>query len=121
MNPARSFASAMFKRNLMNHWVYWAGPMICGTMGAIMYDFMLFPRMCGLAERMATMKGAAAPPEAGHRWGSHQAQDPGPISLPPSQGKDGPARLIIVAPQLLATQLSSSNALSIYTHDRGVI
>ncbi|KAL2103644.1 hypothetical protein ACEWY4_000512 [Coilia grayii] len=61
MNPARSFAPAMFMRNFMNHWVYWVGPMIGGAMGAIMYDFMLFPRMRGLAERLATLKGSRPP------------------------------------------------------------
>ncbi|XP_063052637.1 lens fiber major intrinsic protein-like [Engraulis encrasicolus] len=44
MNPARSFTPAMFKRNFMNHWV--------------MYDFMLFFCMCGLAEWVATLKGS---------------------------------------------------------------
>ncbi|XP_063042263.1 lens fiber major intrinsic protein-like isoform X1 [Engraulis encrasicolus] len=58
MNPARSFTPAMFKRNFMNHWVYWVGPMICGSMGAVMYDFMLFPSLCGLADRVATLKGS---------------------------------------------------------------
>ncbi|KAG7283839.1 hypothetical protein CRUP_034026 [Coryphaenoides rupestris] len=55
MNPARSFAPAVM--------VYWVGPMIGGAMGALVYDFMLFPRMRGLAERLATLKGTR-PPEA---------------------------------------------------------
>ncbi|XP_063052930.1 uncharacterized protein LOC134447406 [Engraulis encrasicolus] len=58
MNPARYFTPALFKRNFMNHWVYRVGPMIRGSMGAVMYDFMLFPRICGLAERVATLKGS---------------------------------------------------------------
>lgn len=37
--------------------------MIGGAMGAIIYDFMLFPRMRGLSERMAILKGTR-PPEA---------------------------------------------------------
>uniref|UniRef100_A0A8C6WRA8 Lens fiber major intrinsic protein n=1 Tax=Neogobius melanostomus TaxID=47308 RepID=A0A8C6WRA8_9GOBI len=39
-------------------WVYWVGPMIGGAMGALLYDFMLFPRMRGLSERLATLKGS---------------------------------------------------------------
>ncbi|AWP09633.1 Aquaporin-0a [Scophthalmus maximus] len=63
MNPARSFAPAVLVRNFVNHWVYWVGPMIGGAMGALLYDFMLFPRMRGLSERLATLKGIR-PPEA---------------------------------------------------------
>ena len=37
--------------------------MIGGAMGAIIYDFMLFPRMRSLSERMAILKGTR-PPEA---------------------------------------------------------
>lgn len=43
--------------------VYWVGPMIGGAAGAILYDFMLFPRMRGLSERLATLKGSR-PPES---------------------------------------------------------
>lgn len=37
--------------------------MIGGAAGAILYDFMLFPRMRGLSERLATLKGSR-PPES---------------------------------------------------------
>uniref|UniRef100_A0A8C6U4Q5 Lens fiber major intrinsic protein n=1 Tax=Neogobius melanostomus TaxID=47308 RepID=A0A8C6U4Q5_9GOBI len=57
MNPARSFAPAVLVRNFVNHWVYWVGPMIGGAIGALLYDFMLFPRVRGLSERLATLKG----------------------------------------------------------------
>ncbi len=43
--------------------MYWVGPMIGSAMGALLYDFMLFPRMRGLAERLAVLKGNR-PPEA---------------------------------------------------------
>uniref|UniRef100_A0A671VRA6 Lens fiber major intrinsic protein n=1 Tax=Sparus aurata TaxID=8175 RepID=A0A671VRA6_SPAAU len=58
-----SFAPAVLFRNFINHWVYWVGPMIGGAMGALLYDFMLFPRMRGLSERLATLKGSR-PPES---------------------------------------------------------
>ena len=35
--------------------------MIGAAMGALLYDFMLFPRMRGLSERLATLKGSRAP------------------------------------------------------------
>ena len=37
--------------------------MIGGALGALLYDFMLFPRVRGLSERLATLKGNR-PPEA---------------------------------------------------------
>ncbi len=37
--------------------------MIGSAIGALLYDFMLFPRMRGLAERLAVLKGNR-PPEA---------------------------------------------------------
>lgn len=37
--------------------------MIGGALGALLYDFMLFPRMRGLSERLATLKGSR-PPES---------------------------------------------------------
>lgn len=43
--------------------MYWVGPMIGAAMGALLYDFMLFPRMRGLSERLATLKGSR-PPES---------------------------------------------------------
>ncbi|XP_054640391.1 lens fiber major intrinsic protein-like [Dunckerocampus dactyliophorus] len=61
MNPARSFAPAVLFRNFLNHWVYWVGPMIGAAVGAILYDFMLFPRMRGLSERLAMLKGTQPP------------------------------------------------------------
>ncbi|XP_019369858.1 PREDICTED: lens fiber major intrinsic protein, partial [Gavialis gangeticus] len=68
MNPARSFAPAILTRNFTNHWVYWVGPVIGGAVGGLLYDFVLFPRPRGMAERLAILKGekpaeADSPPE----------------------------------------------------------
>lgn len=38
--------------------MYWVGPFIGGAMGALLYDFILFPRMRGFAERIAVLKGS---------------------------------------------------------------
>lgn len=38
--------------------MYWVGPFIGGGLGALLYDFMLFPRWRGLAERLAVLKGS---------------------------------------------------------------
>uniref|UniRef100_A0A7M4EER3 Lens fiber major intrinsic protein n=1 Tax=Crocodylus porosus TaxID=8502 RepID=A0A7M4EER3_CROPO len=68
MNPARAFAPAILTRNFTNHWVYWVGPVIGGAVGGLLYDFVLFPRPRGMAERLAILKGekpaeADSPPE----------------------------------------------------------
>lgn len=61
MNPARSLAPAVIIRNFVNHWVYWVGPLLGGGIGALLYDFMLFPRPRSLSERLATLKGRQIP------------------------------------------------------------
>uniref|UniRef100_A0AAY5JXW7 Lens fiber major intrinsic protein n=1 Tax=Esox lucius TaxID=8010 RepID=A0AAY5JXW7_ESOLU len=60
MNPARSFAPAV-QLILFKCWMLPSCPMIGGAMGALLYDFMLFPRMRGLSERLATLKGSRPP------------------------------------------------------------
>uniref|UniRef100_F6QBS5 Lens fiber major intrinsic protein n=1 Tax=Monodelphis domestica TaxID=13616 RepID=F6QBS5_MONDO len=57
MNPARSFAPAILTRNFSNHWVYWVGPIIGGTLGGLLYDFLLFPRIKSVSERLTILKG----------------------------------------------------------------
>lgn len=37
MNPARSFAPALFNGDWDNHWVYWVGPLLAGFVGALIY------------------------------------------------------------------------------------
>ncbi|XP_005371258.1 lens fiber major intrinsic protein [Microtus ochrogaster] len=58
MNPARSFAPAILTRNFSNHWVYWVGPIIGGGLGSLLYDFLLFPRLKSVSERLSILKGA---------------------------------------------------------------
>ncbi|XP_032204583.1 lens fiber major intrinsic protein isoform X2 [Mustela erminea] len=58
MNPARSFAPAILTRNFTNHWVYWVGPIIGGGLGSLLYDFLLFPRLKSVSERLSILKGA---------------------------------------------------------------
>ncbi|XP_054436228.1 lens fiber major intrinsic protein [Pteronotus mesoamericanus] len=58
MNPARSFAPAILTRNFTNHWVYWVGPIIGGGLGSLLYDFLLFPRLKSVSERLSILKGS---------------------------------------------------------------
>lgn len=37
MNPARSFAPALFNGDWNHHWVYWLGPLSAGFVGAVLY------------------------------------------------------------------------------------
>ena len=37
MNPARSFGPALIGGNFAMHWVYWAGPVLGGVLGAVVY------------------------------------------------------------------------------------
>ncbi|XP_021778210.1 lens fiber major intrinsic protein [Papio anubis] len=57
MNPARSFAPAILTGNFTNHWVYWVGPIIGGGLGSLLYDFLLFPRLKSISERLSVLRG----------------------------------------------------------------
>ncbi|XP_058107901.1 aquaporin TIP1-1-like [Magnolia sinica] len=39
MNPAVSFGPALVSWNWVNHWVYWAGPLIGGGLAGLIYEF----------------------------------------------------------------------------------
>lgn len=38
--------------------VYWVGPLIGGGLGSLLYDFLLFPRLKSVSERLSVLKGA---------------------------------------------------------------
>jgi len=40
MNPARSFAPALFNGDWADHWVYWVGPLAAGSVTAAFYKFL---------------------------------------------------------------------------------
>ncbi|NP_001088210.1 uncharacterized protein LOC495037 [Xenopus laevis] len=52
MNPARSFGSAVVAKQFTNHWIFWVGPMIGGAAAAIIYDFILSPRVSDFTDRI---------------------------------------------------------------------
>jgi aquaporin NIP len=43
MNPARSFGPAMVVGMWQNHWIYWLGPLIGASLGAVLYQFLRVP------------------------------------------------------------------------------
>ncbi|XP_042336889.1 aquaporin-4-like [Plectropomus leopardus] len=43
MNPARTFGPAMVTWSWENHWVYWVGPTLGGTLAAALYEYLFCP------------------------------------------------------------------------------
>ncbi|XP_060552215.1 lens fiber major intrinsic protein-like [Ruditapes philippinarum] len=43
MNPARSFCAAFISNSFDNLWVYWAGPILGGSIGALAYKYVFNP------------------------------------------------------------------------------
>lgn len=37
--------------------VYWVGPIIGGGLGSLLYDFLLFPRLKSISERLSVLRG----------------------------------------------------------------
>lgn len=40
MNPARSFAPALLNGDWSNHWIYWVGPLLAGTVTTWVYKYL---------------------------------------------------------------------------------
>ncbi|XP_018612984.1 aquaporin FA-CHIP-like [Scleropages formosus] len=55
INPARSFGPAVILNNFENHWVYWVGPMCGGVAAALVYNFLLYPRLDDFPDRMKVL------------------------------------------------------------------
>ncbi|XP_037703943.1 aquaporin-2 isoform X3 [Choloepus didactylus] len=57
MNPARSLAPAVITGKFDDHWVFWIGPLVGAVLGSLLYNYVLFPPVKSLSERLATLKG----------------------------------------------------------------
>lgn len=44
MNPARSFGPALVAGAWANHWIFWVGPLIGGTLAALVYEYFFLRR-----------------------------------------------------------------------------
>ncbi|KAL7875442.1 hypothetical protein AOLI_G00104050 [Acnodon oligacanthus] len=55
INPARSFGPAVVLSDFTNQWVYWVGPMCGGVAAALIYDFLLYPKMGDFPERIRVL------------------------------------------------------------------
>lgn len=43
MNPARSFGPALVAGQWLHHWVYWVGPLVGASLGAVAYQWLRTP------------------------------------------------------------------------------
>lgn len=42
MNPARSFAPALWHLNFENHWIYWFGPILSAIVATYLYKYVFW-------------------------------------------------------------------------------
>jgi MIP family channel proteins len=52
MNPARHFGPALVAGEWKDTWIYWAGPVIGGSLASIVHNYILIPRAVGFPETM---------------------------------------------------------------------
>lgn len=44
LNPARAFGPALATNFWEHHWIYWGGPIVGGTLAALVYQYLFLPR-----------------------------------------------------------------------------
>ena len=44
MNPARSLGPALVSGEWANHWIYWAGPIVGGLLGGLVYSYLFMSK-----------------------------------------------------------------------------
>ena len=61
LNPARSFGPAVASGIFEGHLIYWAGPIVGGVAGALLYDTLFLPRRGEPVDHGAIRPGGPAP------------------------------------------------------------
>ncbi|XP_069761352.1 aquaporin-5-like isoform X2 [Narcine bancroftii] len=56
MNPARSLGPAVVTSNFSQHWIFWVGPLLGGVLAAIVYNFVLVPKMIWSGDCLSRLK-----------------------------------------------------------------
>lgn len=54
MNPARSFAPALYNLNWTNHWLYWVAPITASLIGSALHRYVLGVEYTELRGRIAS-------------------------------------------------------------------
>ena len=52
MNPSRHFGPALVEGEWKDTWIYWAGPVIGGSLASIVHNYIFIPRAVGFPEAM---------------------------------------------------------------------
>uniref|UniRef100_A0A8C5LTS1 Aquaporin-5 n=1 Tax=Leptobrachium leishanense TaxID=445787 RepID=A0A8C5LTS1_9ANUR len=73
MNPARSFGPAIIVGNFSEHWIFWIGPLVGGTIASLIYNYILCPHQQSCGERLAILLGKITT-EVEEDWEERQEQ-----------------------------------------------